>query len=535
LDIAGALRQAIPAEYVERTKRAASSLTAKLVVLVAMFIALPIVLYGQIAGADHRLAELASRGIQHQSWLIVQALRPVLDRQQSMPDRRLNDELAKYAGDGTELKLMLRPLNGPAPRSFYFVASAPEVEPGQLDSVLDSLDRNGILEQLSQTCSWNKSTEIRYKGSGGKDEILTSVIPIQNGSGCWALVSSHTTAEFLNTSIGRRYWQTPEVRAAAIIYLVVALLALLIAWGLWRNISHFRRVACDVRESGLTASSFASRNLVPELSTVANDFDQLVTDLHMAARDIRQAAEDNAHSFKGPVATIEAALGPLRQASATGNGRTGRAVALIESSLRRLNALISASQRLDNVTADLIEAPRSRINLTRAIEDILLRYREVMATRGIYLAQRLDEEVYISANAEAIESVFENILDNAVSFSPRAGLVSVSLAKNVRTVELRVEDEGPGIDPKKIDRVFDRYFSLRPDGDGVNQSGHVERTPEPNHSGLGLWIVRRNVEALGGIVTAANRLGRGLCVRVVLPLEHGRFIHRSIAGLAVAP
>jgi two-component system, OmpR family, sensor histidine kinase ChvG len=517
LDILGRLCQAIPTEYIELARRARSSLTIKLVVLVGVFVALPIVLYGQFADADRRMAELTSRSIQHQSWLIVQALRPILNRPQRMPDPSLSDELAKYAGDGTELDLMLLPLKGPAPRSFYFVASAPKVAPDQLNPVLDSLNQNGILAQLSRSCRWDKSTEIRYKVANGKEEILTSVIPIQNGWGCWVLVSSHTTSEFLNTSIGRPYWQTPQIRAAAIIYVIVVLLATLIAWSVRLNIKRFRRVACEVMEGGLHAPSFVSQNVIPELTIVAADFDHLVLNLRKVARDMRRAAEDNAHSFKAPVATIVAALASMRRPFQADGERGDRAISLIDSSLRRLNALIAASERLDNVTADLIEAPRSRINLTRTIEDILLGYREVMAKRGIYSTQRLDEDVFINATAGAIEVVIENILDNAVSFSPAAGLISVFLTKTIRSVELRIEDEGSGIDPKKIDRIFDRYFSLRPADGAEHETHRDENNLAPHHAGLGLWIVRRNVEALGGIVTATNRLGTGLCVRVELP------------------
>ena len=85
----------------------------------------------------------------------------------------------------------------------------------------------------------------------------------------------------------------------------------------------------------------------------------------------------------------------------------------------------------------------------------------------------------------------------------------VTLTENRDSVELQIDDEGPGIDPDKIDHVFERYFSLRPRG------GHQDgRTAE--HAGLGLWIVRRNVEALGGRVSATNRIGGGLSVTVTL-------------------
>jgi two-component system sensor histidine kinase ChvG len=89
--------------------------------------------------------------------------------------------------------------------------------------------------------------------------------------------------------------------------------------------------------------------------------------------------------------------------------------------------------------------------------------------------------------------------------------VLVTLAAVDETAELRIEDEGPGVEPERLDRIFERYFSLRPKtadrGDG----------PPAQHAGLGLWIVRRNVESLGGRVAASNRIDGGLCIRVTLP------------------
>ena len=69
---------------------------------------------------------------------------------------------------------------------------------------------------------WDASDEIRYRQPNGTVELLTSIIPIKNARGCWVLTSTHTTSEFLNTSIGRPYWETRAVRVAAGIYLVLA-------------------------------------------------------------------------------------------------------------------------------------------------------------------------------------------------------------------------------------------------------------------------------------------------------------------------
>ena len=91
--------------------------------------------------------------------------------------------------------------------------------------------------------------------------------------------------------------------------------------------------------------------------------------------------------------------------------------------------------------------------------------------------------------------VVRNLLDNARSFSPEGSTVRVRVRRQPRHVEFRVEDEGPGIRPDNLERIFERFYTDRPEGSfGKN-------------SGLGLSISRQIVEAHGGKITAANRHG----------------------------
>ena len=106
--------------------------------------------------------------------------------------------------------------------------------------------------------------------------------------------------------------------------------------------------------------------------------------------------------------------------------------------------------------------------------------------------------------------VFENLIENAASFSPRGAAISVTLARSVSEARVLVEDEGPGVDPRNLERIFDRYFSHRPETATENNGN--------SHFGIGLWIVRRNVTALGGTIKASNRSSRGLLMAVTLPL-----------------
>jgi len=487
----------------------AASLTLKLVALVGIFIALPIVLYGQFESADRQMRDLVTRAIRDRSALIADALTPVLRTADRNGQIALNDDLAKYGSDGTVLKLMFQPSEERHAGRFYFVASAPRIRADEVAAELDELTQRSILQRLSDACTWEAANEIRYRQASGAVELMTAIVPVRTPGGCWVLTSTHTTSEFLNTSIGRPYWETREIRLAAMIYLVLALVAVLAAVSIRLSVRRFRDVAAEIGDGRIGDGAFAQRNVVPELASVARGFDKLVHDLRGVSQQIRQSAEDKAHSFKTPLATIRSALEPVRRAVPPDNMRARRALEIVDSALGRLGHLVTAAQRYDLNAANIIDAPRVPTDVAQLVGDAALHLREVLADKDIRLIRRLDQGAIVRAGEGMIEVVLQNVLENAISFSSRGTTILVSLTVVDDTVELRVDDEGPGVDPAKIPHLFERYFSSRP---------AEERSSAPSaHAGLGLWIVRRNVESLGGRVSAVNRPGGGLSVSIALP------------------
>ncbi|HEX9701930.1 MAG TPA: ATP-binding protein, partial [Rhodospirillales bacterium] len=110
-----------------------------------------------------------------------------------------------------------------------------------------------------------------------------------------------------------------------------------------------------------------------------------------------------------------------------------------------------------------------------------------------------------------LAQVFRNLLANAVSFSPGDGTITITAARDNGWVTVDIEDDGPGIPAGKEQAIFDRFYTERPESEKFGI-----------HSGLGLSISRQIVEAHGGRITAANRLGGkgdvvGACFRVRLP------------------
>src|SRR5207237_1318886 len=97
---------------------------------------------------------------------------------------------------------------------------------------------------------------------------------------------------------------------------------------------------------------------------------------------------------------------------------------------------------------------------------------------------------------DRLGQVLRNLLTNARSFSPKGGTIHVAVARAGGWVEVTVDDEGPGVPEDKREAVFERFFSLRPEGE-----------PFGKHSGLGLSISRQIVEAHGGRIHVENRHG----------------------------
>lgn len=497
-------------------RRFLRSLTGKLVLLVAIFVTVPIILYGQFQAADQEKQNLVRGSVQEQARLIVQALMPLLNRPEGPPLTELGEALSRFGSEHTRLKILFRPAEGQGSGSFFYVAAAPAVPLDRLRHVRAELQQQGVLERLDATCAGDEPLAIRYTTASGEEELVTSVVPVNSRWGCWALVTSHSTAAFLGTSIGQPYWRTPEVRFAAAIYLVLALLALTISLGVWRSLGRFRQVADEMRERGPSGHSFAAQNRVPELASVAEDFDRLVAALQSAADNIRRSAEDNAHAFKTPLAIIRQSLEPVRRLVPQDNERGRRAVALIEYSVDKLDVLVTSAQRMEQSAADLIEAPRRRVNLSLLLARMLRSY-DAALDGSVRMVPRLDRDVFVMAGEDLLETVIENVVDNAVSFSPPGSAVVVTLRRRDGSIDLIIEDEGPGVDSENLSRMFDRYFSIRPTGLDLTGSGQDQERRRSPHAGLGLWIVRRNVEGLGGSVHASNRPSGGLRLVIVLP------------------
>ena len=508
-----------PPSNVGRARWLWRSLASRLALLTIVFLAVPVLIYDQFRQADETSQTLLLQSAQQQGRLIARAIEPDLHRSDRASLPRAGQVLARFADDRTRLRLLVRPRTLSGGDGFFYVGAAPSVPTDDLDTERHQLLQQGVLDRLGSSCEGNVPLALRVPRTSGGEEVLTSITPVNTAFGCWALVTSNDTLAYLGSSLGRPYWRTATVQAAALIYVAMAALVMAVLLGVMRNLHRFGDLARNIVGGETPGESFAQRNTVPELAGVAEAFDKLVETLRQSAASLRRAAEDNAHAFKTPIAVIRQSTEPLRRALPEDDVRCHRALAMIEKSVDKLDGLVSFSRRMDEAAADLLEPPRRKVNLSALVERMANSYTGLLSERRLHMRSSIQPGVVVRASEDLLETVVENIVENAVSFSPSDSVVSVRLARNGTTAELTVEDEGPGVDPGNMPRIFERYFSQREIGRGMPEADPTGQTAEGTHFGIGLWIVRRNIEAIGGKVLAENRGDRsGFRMRIVLPL-----------------
>jgi two-component system sensor histidine kinase ChvG len=503
------------------------SLVGKLILLLIVFVTVPVILYSEFRQADAEKRSLLLESASAQGRLIAESLRPLLEREGAASLPALSDAIRALATEETGIKVLYHPAGGDGITGFFFVASEPPALTATLDQEREQLRARGVLERLTESCDGAIPMALRQQMPGGQEELLTSITPITTQAGCWAVITTHSTGEMLGTAIGQPYWKTIEVRVASWIYFAMAVFTIGLFFTIWRGLRRFRDMARGISVGRIEGPGFAAQNQVPELAFVAEEFDRMTGALRDSAENLRLAAEDNAHAFKTPIAIMRQSLEPLSRLVPEDNPRGRRALEVIEESVDRLDHLVASAHRLDQAAAELLDSPQATVNLSDLLERMLAAYGDSFAGRQLGLQQTIAPKVVVRAGDDLMETVIENVIDNAIEASPEGGEIEVELLREGGWACLVMRDRGPGVPDADLERIFERYISLGREGNSGNGGGNV-RGPAADsaadsetrdaHLGIGLWIVRRNLQAVGGKVRVENRDGGGLTVVMRLPL-----------------
>lgn len=241
---------------------------------------------------------------------------------------------------------------------------------------------------------------------------------------------------------------------------------------------------------------------IPDLSRRADEIGDLsvalrsmTEELHARVDEIERFAADVSHELKNPLSSLQTAAETFVRVDDPASRARLRDVLIHDiERMDRLISDISAASRLD---AELTRAVSAPVDMRALLETLVSIERSKIGEDGPRIVFEAAGGAAVVRGAEdRLGQVFLNLIDNAISFSPPQGVIRVSLEAGADVVRVFVDDDGPGLPPGKLAAVFDRFYSERPPGEAFGL-----------HSGLGLNIARRIVEAHGGSLHAENRAG----------------------------
>ncbi|WP_454816403.1 stimulus-sensing domain-containing protein [Labrys neptuniae] len=288
------------------------------------------------------------------------------------------------------------------------------------------------------------------------------------------------------------------LRVFAVAAVVMVILSILLASTIAGPIRQLARAAERVRygvKSRQEIPDFTERS--DEIGHLSGALRDMTNALFKRIEAIESFAADVAHELKNPLTSLRSAVETLPLAR-NDTSRT-RLLEVIQHDVRRLDRLISDISDASRLDAELLRSGAEPVDLVRLLTALTGVFNSVEREDGVTVRLSMPTglpptALFISGHDSRLGQVINNLVDNARSFSPENGEVRVELRRNKNDVEITVEDDGPGVPDHAIERIFERFYTDRPEEQGFGQN-----------SGLGLSISKQIIEAHGGKLWVENR------------------------------
>ena len=279
--------------------------------------------------------------------------------------------------------------------------------------------------------------------------------------------------------------------AAAVMVVLSMLLAGTIAGPVRRLADGAERVRRRIR-SRVEIPDFTRRR--DEIGDLSGALREMTNALYTRIEAIESFAADVAHELRNPLTSLRSAVETLPLAKTDESRR--RLLEVIEHDVKRLDRLISDISDASRLDAELQRQEAAQVDFAKLLDALVTAANEIRTDDvNVTLAFEGGSPAAFKApgHDSRLGQVVSNLIDNARSFSPPGGTVRITCRRLKNEIEIVVDDDGPGIRPEALDKIFERFYTDRPhQGFGQN-------------SGLGLSISKQIVEAHGGSIRVENR------------------------------
>jgi len=404
-----------------------------------------------------------------------------------------------FYGRGEILRFDLPPINAPKPsfivdmwarfNAWVFANNYPLQKPYGLDNGKDFSEIRLALTGLP----------ITKKAVNEKNEIIIIVaVPIQRLKAVQGALILSTKGGEIDDVLKK------ERKVVLLTFAVAVLVAILLSLSLAGHIAEpVRRLSAAAER---IRSGVNNRVEIPdftyrrdEVGHLSGALRDMTESLYNRIDAIEAFAADVAHEIKNPLTSLRSAVETLELAKTP--EQRHRLIEVVNDDVRRLDRLISDISDASRLDAELVRTESEAVDLRKLLEMLVRLHEEVASKRDIELSFELETRgtranrqvgFSVMGHDNRLGQVVANLLTNAISFAPAGSQISVTLLRDGDMVEFSIDDEGPGIPPDNLEKIFDRFYTDRPEASfGKN-------------SGLGLSISRQIIEAYRGTITAEN-------------------------------
>jgi two-component system sensor histidine kinase ChvG len=368
--------------------------------------------------------------------------------------------------------------------------------------------------EVSRALDGSAASIVRVNERG--EMVVSVAVPVQRFRGVVGVLLLSTQGGEIDAIVTAE--RLGILRVALVVVVVTALLSILLAGTIARPLGKLAAAADRVRRGVKIRTDLPELTDRPdEIGNLARSFRDMTDALHLRMDAIESFAADVSHELKNPLTSLRSAVETLPLAK-TDESRN-RLLAVIQHDVKRLNRLISDISDASRLDAELAREDAEPVDVVRLILGVIPIAREIGGVDGPKIAVDIKPNekasLFALGHDGRLGQVINNLVDNARSFSPVGGTITVTASRVGDEIVVTVDDEGPGIRPDALERIFERFYTDRPDAESFG-----------NNSGLGLSISRQIVEAHRGRLEADNRMGKdgkvlGARFTIRLPAEGG--------------
>ncbi|MFZ4761939.1 MAG: stimulus-sensing domain-containing protein [Alphaproteobacteria bacterium] len=372
-------------------------------------------------------------------------------------------------------------------------------------------DSTALLPDVVSALDGAASSTIWRKNNG---VILTAAVPVQQFKRVMGAVLLLRDGSGLMTSI--RQVRLEVMKVFGVSLLVTILLSSYLAGTIARPIRKLAAAAKRLRYAPGNIDQVPDfTHRLDEIGDLSEALREMTSALYQRMTAIERFAADVAHELKNPLTSMRSAIETVQRIPDIERQR--KLMGIIYDDLQRMDRLISDISSASRLDADLGRSDMLPVNIKSMLEmlaDIHNTATEEADENSVpRIIVNAAEGLVVMAAESRLMQVFQNLVGNALSFSPPHGVITLSATKQGDWVMIAVEDQGPGIPESREEKIFNRFYSERPVGEKFG-----------SHSGLGLSISKQIVEAHSGTIKAMNHLStdgttQGARFEVLLPLK----------------